>query len=152
MKNYYGYKNHISADRQTKFIAHWCVTAASTHDSKMFIEVLSEDEQGNRQVWADSAYRSESAIQELRALGYKPRINHKGTRTKSLSDRQKQVNRAYSKVRARVEHVFGAMSNEMHERHMRCIGMARATTWIGLRNLCYNMRRLSYLEPPVAAA
>ena len=152
VKNYYGYKNHISADRQTKFIAKWCVTAASTHDSKMFIEVLSEDEQGNRQVWADSAYRSEAAIQELRALGYKPRINHKGTRTKSLSDRQKQVNRAYSKVRARVEHVFGTMSNEMHERHMRCIGMARAKTWIGLRNLCYNMRRLSYLEPPVAAA
>ena len=133
-------------------IAKWCVTAASPHDSKMFIEVLSEDEQGNRQVWADSAYRSKAAIQELGALGYKPRINHKGTRTKSLSDRQKQVNRAYSKVRARVEHVFGTMSNEMHERHMRCIGMARAKTWIGLRNLCYNMRRLSYLEPPVAAA
>ena len=152
VKNYYGYKNHISADRQTKFIAHWCVTAASTHDSKMLMEVLSDDEQGDRQVWADSAYRSEVAIQELTALGYKPRINHKGTRSKSLNARQKQVNRAYSKVRARVEHVFGAMSNEMHERHMRCIGLARATTWIGLRNLCYNMRRLSYLEPPVAAA
>ena len=59
VKNYYGYKNHISADRQTKFIAHWCVTAASTHDSKMLMEVLSDDEQGDRQVWADSAYRSE---------------------------------------------------------------------------------------------
>ena len=152
VKNYYGYKNHISADRQTKFIAHWCVTAASTHDSKMLMEVLSDDEQGDRQVWADSAYRSEVAIQELTTLGYKPRINHKGSRSKSLNARQKRVNRAYSKVRARVEHVFGAMSNEMHERHMRCIGLARATTWIGLRNLCYNMRRLSYLEPPVAAA
>ena len=151
VKNYYGYKNHISADRQTKFIAHWCVTAASTHDSKMLMEVLSDDEQGDRQVWADSAYRSEVAIQELTALGYKPRINHKGSRSKSLNARQKRVNRAYSKVRARVEHVFGAMSNEMHERHMRCIGLARATTWIGLRNLCYNMKRLSYLEPPVAA-
>ena len=64
VKNYYGYKNHISADRQTKFIAHWCVTAASTHDSKMLMEVLSDDEQGDRQVWADSAYRSESAIQD----------------------------------------------------------------------------------------
>ncbi len=152
VKNYYGYKNHISADRQTKFIAHWCVTAASAHDSKMLMEVLSDDEQGDRQVWADSAYRSEVAIQELTTLGYKPRINHKGSRSKSLNARQKRVNRAYSKVRARVEHVFGAMSNEMHERHMRCIGLARATTWIGLRNLCYNMKRLSYLEPPVSAA
>ncbi len=39
VKNYYGYKNHISADRQTKFIAHWRVTAASTHDSKMLMDV-----------------------------------------------------------------------------------------------------------------
>ena len=85
-------------------------------------------------------------------MGYKPRINHKGSRSKSLSACQKQVNRVYSKVRARVEHVFGAMSNEMHDRHMQCVGVARATTWIGLRNLCYNMRRLSYLAPPVAAA
>ena len=59
---------------------------------------------------------SEEAIQQLRQSGYKPRINHKGTRTKSLSGRQKQVNCAYSKVRARVEHVFGTMRNEMPER------------------------------------
>ena len=79
-KNYYGYKNHISADRQTKFIINWCVTPASAHDSKMFFEVLSDDEQGDRQVWADSAYRSEQAIKKLKASGYKPRINHKGSR------------------------------------------------------------------------
>ena len=115
----------------------------------MFFEVLNDDEQGDRQVWADSAYCSEQAKKKLEASGYKPRINHKGNRAKSLSGRQKQVNRAYSKVRARVENVFGTMSNEMYERHMRCIGQVRAQTWIGLRNLCYNMRRLSYLEPPV---
>ena len=151
-KNYYGYKNHIAADRETKFIVDCCVTPASTHDSQMLFEVLSEEPAGDRQVWADSAYRSEEAIQQLRQSGYKPRINHKGTRKKSLSYRQKQVNCAYSKVRARVEHVFGTMRNEMPERHMRCIGLVRAQTWIGLRNLCYNMKRLSYLEPSAAAA
>ena len=151
-KNYYGYKNHITADRETKFIVDSCVTPASTHDSQMLFEVLTEDPAGDRQVWADSAYRSEEAIQQLRQSGYKPRINHKGTRAKSLSGRQKQVNCAYSKVRARVEHVFGTMRNEMPERHMRCIGLVRAQTWIGLRNLCYNMKRLSYLEPSATAA
>ena len=118
----------------------------------MLFEVLSEDPAGDRQVWADSAYRSEEAVQQLRQSGYKPRINHKGTRTKLLSGRQKQVNCAYSKVRARVEHVFGTMRNEMPERYMRCIGLVRAQTWIGLRNLCYNMKRLSYLEPSATAA
>ena len=135
-KNDSGYKNRISAEWQTKFIIDGCVTAASTHDSKMFFAVLSDDEQGDRQVWADSAYRSEQAIKKLKASGYKPRINDKGSRAKSWSGRPKQVSRGYSKVRARVEHGFGTMSNEMHERHMRWIGQVRAKTWIGLRNLC----------------
>ena len=41
---------------------------------------------------------------------------------------------------SRVEHVFGAMRMEMPEHRMRCIGMKRACAWIGLRNLCYNIR------------
>ena len=65
MSCYYGYKNHITADRETKFIVDSCVTPASTHDSQMLFEVLSEDPAGDRQVWADSAYRSEEAIQQL---------------------------------------------------------------------------------------
>ena len=76
----------------------------------------------------------------------------KATRAKALSDRQDELNRLYSKVRCRVEHVFGSITNEMPERHMRCIGKTRARTWIGLRNLCYNMRRLSYLQPSWSAA
>ncbi len=151
-QNHYGYKNHISADRETKFIDEWEVTAASTHDSQVFVELLPERPEGDCQVWADSAYRSEDALRKLRKRGYKPRVNHKATRAKALSDRQDGVNRAYSKVRCRVEHVFGSMTNEMPERYMRCIGKTRARTWIGLRNLCYNMRRLSYLQPSLSAA
>ena len=49
-RNYYGYKNHIAADRETKFIVDCCVTPASTHDSQMLFEVLSEDPAGDRPV------------------------------------------------------------------------------------------------------
>ena len=151
-QTYYGYKNHILADRETKFIEAWEVTATSTHDSQVFEELLADQPEGDPQVWADSAYRSEDTVKALRKRGYRPRINHKATRAKSLSRRQDELNRAYSSVRCRVEHVFGSMTNEMPERHMRCIGMARARTWVGLRNLRYNMKRLSYLQQPVAAA
>ena len=151
-QTYYGYKNRILADQETKFIEEWAVTPASTHDSQLFEGLLAEQPEGDPQVWADSAYRSEDTDNALRKRGYRPRINHKATRAKSLSRRQDELNRAYSSVRCRVEHVFGSMTNEMPERHMRCIGMARARTWGGLRNLCYNMKRLSYLQQPVAAA
>ena len=79
-------------------------------------------EQGDRQVWADSAYHSEQATKKLKASGYKPRINHKGSRAKSWSGRPKQVSRGYSKVRARVEHGFGTMSNEMEQNHHQASG------------------------------
>ena len=57
-----------------------------------------------------------------------------------------QGNKARSKVRARVEHVFGAQSNDMGGTLVRSIGLARATVRIGLKNLAYNMRRLVQLE------
>ena len=49
-------------------------------------------------------------------------------------------------MRARVEHVFGAQSNDMGGTLVRSIGMVRARARIGLKNLAYNMRRLVQLE------
>ena len=46
----------------------------------------------------------------------------------------------------RVEHVFGAQSNDMGGRLLRSVGIRRARANIGLKNLAYNMRRLVYLE------
>ena len=48
-----------------------------------------------------------------------------------------QGNKTRSKVRARVEHVFGTQSNDMGGTLVRSIG---------LKNLTYNMRRLVQLE------
>ena len=56
------------------------------------------------------------------------------------------ANRIYSVARVRVEHVFGAQSNDMGGRLVRSIGIRRAKANIGFKNLAYNMRRLTYLE------
>ena len=61
-----------------------------------------------------------------------------------MTDAQKASNRAKSKVRARVEHVFGAQA-AMGGHLVRTIGIARAKVKIGLMNLVYNMRRLLQL-------
>ena len=49
-------------------------------------------------------------------------------------------------VRARVEHVFGAQSNDLGGTLAHSIGLIRARARIGLKNLAYNMRRLVQLE------
>ena len=74
-------------------------------------------------------------------------IHRKGRRNKPLSEREKQGNKTRSSVRVRVEHVFGAQSNDMGGTLVRMRAKAR----IGLKNLAYNMRRLVQLERLAAA-
>jgi hypothetical protein len=63
-----------------------------------------------------------------------------------LSQAQQEANRRKSKVRARIEHIFGAQENTPGGRIVRTIGMVRARAKIGLQNLAYNIRRLVVLE------
>ena len=56
-----------------------------------------------------------------------------------------------SSVRVRVEHVFGAQSNDMGGTLVRSVGLVRAKARIELKNLAYNMRRLVQLERLAAA-
>ena len=57
-----------------------------------------------------------------------------------------RVNHARSRIRARIEHVFGAQQNAPGGRIVRTIGTVRARAKIGLQNLAYNIRRLVTLE------
>ncbi|WP_269409997.1 transposase [Treponema phagedenis] len=49
-------------------------------------------------------------------------------------------------MRARVEHVFGFMTNSMKGIYVRTIGLARATFSIIMMNLTYNLCRYCYLK------
>ncbi len=143
--SYYGYKNHVNVDAHHKFIRDYGITDASVHDSRVFEGILDERNSGNG-VWADSAYRSAETERKLREKGYRSHVHRKGSRNKPLGKWAKLANRIYSGIRVRVEHVFGAQSNDMGGRLLRSVGIKRAKANIGLKNLAYNMRRLVYLE------
>jgi transposase, IS5 family len=96
-------------------------------------------------VYADSAYRSEAQEQKFAEDGYRSKVHHKGKRNKPLSEFKQGVNKGRSKVRAKVEHIFGNQIMMMGRKLMRCIGMVRAKAQIGLRNLVYNMHRFVFL-------
>jgi len=143
----YGYKNHINADHATKLVQDYEVTDASVHDSQVFDELLdhTQDAFGNkRAVYADSAYRSNDTEEKLDKDGITSQICEKGTRAAALTDEQKESNKKKSKVRARVEHVFGAQE-AMGGHFVRTIGLLRARVKIGMMNLVYNMIRLVQL-------
>ena len=141
---HFGYKNHISIDSGHKFIRRWAVTDASVHDSQVFYELLDADNT-NRGVWADSAYRSEERLDTMDAMGYREHIQRKGVRGRPLSEREKSGNRTRSRVRSRVEHVFGVQAQRAGDLVVRTIGHARAKVKIGLRNLAFNLDRYRLL-------
>jgi IS5 family transposase len=157
---YYGYKNHVKTDVKHKIVRDYEVTPASVHDSNAFLDFFpdqaEEDKEGRRQarehneprssendVYADSAYVHHA--EALRARGYEPKLCEKGVRNRPLTDEQKASNREKSRIRCRVEHIFGAMKSRARDEIMRCIGIARARYQIGMRNLVYNVSRYVFL-------
>ncbi len=111
----------------------------------LFREVVSRS---GADVWADSVYRSEESVCRLKALAYREHLHRKGCRHRSLSEREKLGNHTRSRVRSRVEHVFGAQAMKMGSTLLRTIGKVRSRCKIGLRNLAYNLDRYALLASP----
>jgi len=143
-KNYYGYKNHVEVDVAYKLIRDYEVTPASTHDSHVFEELLDEDNT-SRDVWGDAAYRGQETLDTLQERGFREHLQRKGCRHKKLTEREKRGNYTRSKIRSRVEHIFGVQSQRAGCLIMRAIGITRAAAKIGLRNLAYNIDRFCLL-------
>src|SRR3981189_352171 len=149
-ESFYGYKNHVDVDKAHNLIRKWDVTNAAVHDSQKLDDVLDLSNTG-KEVWADSAYRSVQIEAGLEEKGLQSRIHRRAARNRPLTERQKSANTTRSKVRARVEHVFGHQQSAMGGKIVRTIGIARARFKIGMMNLGYNIRRLVQLERMGAA-
>jgi transposase, IS5 family len=141
--SYFGYKNHISIDATYGFIRRYEITAASVHDSQVIGELLDGSNLGDS-FWGDSAYRSALIESVLALMGFESQVNERGFRNHPLTEEQKQTNREKSKVRAKVEHVFGGWVMQMGGKLVRSIGIARAQTHLGLKNLAYNFLRYRF--------
>jgi IS5 family transposase len=149
-RNYFGYKNHIKADSKTKLITGYIATAASVNDGKVIGELLTRKEDGGQCLYADSAYRSEWIEEMCRQKNIKSRIQEQGYRHKKLTGVQRQLNKKKSKIRARVEHIFGFMTNSMNEMYLQYRNFIRNRAAIGLMNLTYNLFRLVQLKVALA--
>jgi len=144
-KNHYGYKNHIAIDVKHKLVRGYVVTPASTHDSQVF-KALIDAPNTRAAVWADAAYASEQTTRCLQQRGIENHVHERPWREQTLTKIQQRRNKTRSRIRARVEHVFGHQVTAMKQTLLRTIGQARAEFKIGLANLAYNMSRLGQLQ------
>ena len=143
--SYYGYKDHINADVEYKLIRAYEVTPAKVHDSQP-LENLIDESNDTAKLWADSAYWSEVIFLLLLSKQIEANINEWAYKNKPLTEEQKANNRILSKTRARVEHVFGFITNSLKGDFIRTIGIVRAKSQIAMINLTYNLCRFCQLK------
>ena len=103
---FFGMKLHIGVDSQTGLAHSAVVTAANVHDKHPLPDLLhGQDER----VYGDCAYAAQHASIQAkapRAQDFTNKPVRKGSLTEEL---ERMVNRAKSRVRAHVEHVFGVV-------------------------------------------
>ena len=140
---YYGYKNHVKVDSRSRLIEDFTVTAASVHDSNALEALLAEGAPVTSVDSADTGERCEKICAE-RNVQAQP--IERPYRNKPLNGSQQRNNRARSKIRVRVEHVFATMRMCMRSAWNRCIGMTRNRATIAMTNLVYHMVRFEQIE------
>jgi IS5 family transposase len=143
-KTFYGYKNHINVDTKNKLIRSFGVTPAAEGDKAQLEKLLKEAPRNEKTVWGDGAYFSEEQEERLKNKGYKSKIINK-TKNFPKDSAIGRENSRRTKIRKRVEHVFGFMQNSMRGKFIRTIGIALAKIKVGIMNLVYNICRYEQL-------
>ena len=144
---YFGMKAHVGVDKKHKLIHSVAASAANMHDSNMLPELLHGQEE---QIWGDSAYAGQTEMIEALAPAAKDLTQKRGRGYKYLTPRQRIINRARSRVRARVEHAIGVIKRIFGFAKVRYRGIAKNANRLfvtcALANLYMVRRRLLRLQ------
>lgn len=146
-QRHYGYKNHIAIDPVFKLIRGFEVTSDNVGDIRCLEPLLKAMKlQEDKAVWADGAYYLQVMEQTLKIHSWRSKIVTRFRLHDPECSERARENSRRSKVRVRVEHVFGFMENSMHHKLIRSIGLIRAKAKITLMNLTYNLCRYEQLQ------
>ena len=141
---YFGMKLHIGVDSQSGLAHSAVVTSANVHDKHPLPDLLHGNE---RRVYGDNAYSSQKVLiaskaSQARDFTNARAKNHRG----EVDEAVRAKNRNKSRIRARVEHVFGVVKRLWGFSKVRYRGLAknatRAFTALALANIYLGRRPL----------
>jgi transposase, IS5 family len=140
---YFGMKLHIGVDSQSGLTHSAVVTAANVHDKHPLPKLLHGNEQ---RVYGDSAYASQKELIASKAPHAKDFTNQRTRRNGVVDEVLKGKNRNKSRIRARVEHVFGVVKRLWGFGKVRYRGLqknaTRAFTALALANIYLSRQSL----------
>lgn len=119
---HHGYKGHIKLDR-SGVATDWRFTTARDHDGAALDEMTRAERVA---VIADAMYDSKARRSSLRARGVIDGIAYQRRRGQGeLSDWQRRWNKAVARARAKVEHPFAMIKQQLGLRRVRYRGLER---------------------------
>ena len=140
---YFGMKLHIGVDSQSGLAHSAVVTAANVHDKHPLPDLLHGNEQ---RVYGDSAYASQKVLIAAKAPSAKDFTNQRTRYAGIVDEAVRAKNRNKSKIRSRVEHVFGVVKRLWGFGKVRYRGLqknaTRAFTVLALANIYLGRQRL----------
>lgn len=145
-KLHYGYKKH-TVTNQEGFVLGIHTTAANESDVKNLETALNTVKLKVRTpVFADKGYASKENDQILSSKKLKNRIMYKAVRNKPLTEIKKQINKAISQTRYKVERTFGSISSWFKGGIARYVGKVKTHGQHVLQGICYNLYRVPIIE------
>jgi len=144
-ESYFGYKDHVKCDSESKIITDFSVTDASVHDSQEFVELVDEKD---KDVKVDSGYAGEEFQEQIseKFPEIEVHVCARAYRNKPLTEEDKGKNKEISKTRSRIEHIFGYMTRFMAGITSRVHGIDRVTRDVTAKNMAYNMKRYVFIK------
>ncbi|NYG35424.1 IS5 family transposase [Sphaerotilus montanus] len=149
-KSYYGYKLQGNVDARYKLIRQMKITAANADDGQQLPDML-QVANTRKRLLADRGYDSAANRQTLQQHGLADGIARRAKPGQTAKVRLKQRNKTINRTRARVEHVFAALSQQ-GGKCVRAMTLARNALAITLQCAAYNARRLVWLVKSAGAS
>lgn len=143
----YGYKAHVAVDQGSLLVRSAKLTPANVAETMVADELIHANKDGGA-VYADKAYDTHRRRELLANLGLTDGIMHRPNKHHPLTLQQRRRNAALSKIRSRVETIFGVLKRIYGFRRTRYLGLLRNQLQLTLLAICFNLRRVLVLSSP----
>jgi IS5 family transposase len=143
--SYFGYLGLVMVLKKYKFITSYHVDSAHV-DERVNVPELVKDIFVAFKIIADKGFVSEGLKETMRKLGFNFVAMQKEYQFSSDCLEIRAENKLISKVRARVEHVFGNITQAIGSNKLRTIGIERNSFQIGMRYMIHNMLRFVSIQ------
>jgi IS5 family transposase len=144
-ESFFGYLGLIIVLSKYKLITNYCVDSAHVDERKNVPALIREWEKQLRVV-ADKGFVGEAVKEEMKKLGIDFIAMEKEYLYSPDILEIIKSNNLISKIRSRVEHVFGNIVQMFPQRPLRQIGLERNSFRIGMMYMLHNMFRIISIE------